>query len=292
MASVTFSLATEADEADLRRLLRQSPMPGTIAVTFEREPHYFRGAAIEGFHQAIACRDQETGALIGMGSRSVRPVYLNGTVQPVGYMSQLRTSQQHPWGMGRGRVVARAFQFFHTLHADARTPFYLMSVIADNRPAQRLLTSGLPGLPHLQPYIRWHTYIIYLGQARRPSPLPVGLRLERGDAAQVSAILDCLQRNGAPRQFAPFWRPRRFSIPTVRPTCSRRIFCSLWQAIGWWAVLPPGTRTALSRRSCAPTPGQSGAGARGSTAWPPWEAGPSCPRQIRPGATAMPAIWQ
>jgi hypothetical protein len=217
MAAVTFRLATEADEADLRQLLRQSPMPGAIAVTFEREPHYFHGAAIEGFHQAIVCRDQETGALLGMGSRSVRSVYVNGTVQPVGYMSQLRTNEQHQWGIGRGRVVAQAFRFFHTLHADGRAPFYLMSVVADNHPAQRLLTSGLPGFPHLQPYVRWHTYIIYLGQARRPTPLPAGLCLERGDAAHIPAILDCLQRNGALRQFAPYWSAETLFSPNCTP---------------------------------------------------------------------------
>ncbi len=221
MAAFAYRLATEADEADLRRLLRESPMPGAIAVTFEREPHYFRAAVVEGFHQTIVCRDSQTGALLGMGSRSVRPVYLNGTVQPVGYMSQLRTSPHHEWGMDSARAVAQGFRFFHTLHADRRAPFYLMSVIADNRPARRLLESGLPDLPRLQPYALWHTYVIYLGEAKRPAPLPADLRLEPGDTTHIPAMLDCLQRNGVGRQFAPYWAAEtlfhRDCTPDLRP---------------------------------------------------------------------------
>src|SRR6188768_1795614 len=34
-----FGLATEADDRDIRRLLRAHPMPGAIAVSLEREPH-------------------------------------------------------------------------------------------------------------------------------------------------------------------------------------------------------------------------------------------------------------
>ena len=35
---VTFSTATAADDAAIRRLLRENPMRGAIRVTFEREP--------------------------------------------------------------------------------------------------------------------------------------------------------------------------------------------------------------------------------------------------------------
>ncbi len=217
MAAFAYRLATEADEADLRRLLRESPMPGAISVTFEREPHYFRAAAIEGFHQTIVCRDSQTDALLGMGSRSVRPVYLNGTVQLVGYMSQLRLSPHHGWGMSAARAVTQGFEFIHTLHADGRAPFYLMSVIADNSPARRLLESGLPAIPRLQPYALWHTYVVYLGQAKRPAPLPAGLRLEPGDTSYVPGILDCLQRNGAGCQFAPYWCSETLFNPDCTP---------------------------------------------------------------------------
>jgi hypothetical protein len=46
VALVTFDLATEADEPELRRILRATPMPGTVSMTFEREPYYFQAAAV------------------------------------------------------------------------------------------------------------------------------------------------------------------------------------------------------------------------------------------------------
>ena len=46
--STRFALATEADEPAIRRMLRDNPMRGSIDVSFEREPGYFRGAALAG----------------------------------------------------------------------------------------------------------------------------------------------------------------------------------------------------------------------------------------------------
>ena len=41
MSRYRFDLATEADDAALRRVLADTPMPGRIAVSFRREPSYF-----------------------------------------------------------------------------------------------------------------------------------------------------------------------------------------------------------------------------------------------------------
>ena len=43
-----FALATPADDADIRRLLRENPMPGQITLTLEREPDYFADADLPG----------------------------------------------------------------------------------------------------------------------------------------------------------------------------------------------------------------------------------------------------
>jgi len=218
MPSIIFDLATEADDAALRQLLRDTPMPGSISVTFEREPSYFVASAVEGdFHQTIVARETETGQVAGMGSRSVRPMYVNGVVQPVGYMSQLRATASYGWGLQLARAIAKGFEFSRALHADGRAPFYLMSVTADNLPARRLLASGLTGLPCLRKYARFYTYAVYASRRQRPLPLPRGLRLERGRAQHLQAILDCLQRNGARQQFAPCWTAKTLFNPRATP---------------------------------------------------------------------------
>jgi hypothetical protein len=187
----------------MRRLLRENPMPGQISLSFEREPDYFIGAGIEGpFHQTIIGRDQQRGEIVGMASRAVRQVYLNGRPQSVGYLSQFRLKPDY---RAMRRLLGGAFEFLRTLDQDGRTPFYLASIIADNNPARRLLTAGLPGWPCFQPYHPWHTLAITCRRQRNPLALPAGLRLIRGQAELQEGILDCLARNGSQQQFAPVW---------------------------------------------------------------------------------------
>ena len=91
MPKLNFELATPADDADLRSLLRENPTAGSISLAFEREPCYFDASVIEGpFHQTIVARGSDSGNVIAVGNRSVRPLFVNGQVQAIGYLSQLR----------------------------------------------------------------------------------------------------------------------------------------------------------------------------------------------------------
>jgi hypothetical protein len=90
-------------------------------------------------------REAGTGALVGMGSRSVRPMYVNGREQDVGYISQLRASPDYRFGLAMARMVARGFAYHRALHADGRTPYYLCSIVEGNEPARRLLASWAAG---------------------------------------------------------------------------------------------------------------------------------------------------
>jgi hypothetical protein len=132
-------------------------------------------------------------------------------------MSQLRFHPRLRQGMGLARFLSRAFGLFRALHEDGRAPFYLVSVVAGNDPARRLLTSGLPGFPQLRPLGRLETLAIHLGRLRRPLPLPGGLRLEEGSEALLPAVLACLDRNGRRRQLAPRWTAEILCQPDSTP---------------------------------------------------------------------------
>jgi len=206
MSPLVFELATEGDDPGLRRLLRENPMQGSISLSFEREPNYFNASAIEGtFHQTLVACESGTTEIIGVGNRSLRPMFVNGTVQEIGYMSQLRIHPKYGKGLYLARGLAQGFKLYHDLHKDGRAPFYLMSIIEDNLPARRLLTSGLPEYPHAQEYTRMFTYVIYPVRHKRALSLPVSLRLVRGSDKYAREIVDCLNRNGACKQFAPYW---------------------------------------------------------------------------------------
>ena len=218
MPKSTLRLATPADDPALRNLLRASPMPGSISLSYEREPDYFITAGMEGsLSQTVVNVENETGVILGTGTRVILPMYLNGQVRETGYFGHLRVNFERPWGLSFGRELARSFRKMHDLHADGRAPFYLMSVISDNSPARRILTSDLPGMPHARPYTRMFTYAIAPRQLRREIPLPKGLQLGRGTTELIPEILACLQRSGQQKQFSPVWSSETTFSPTRTP---------------------------------------------------------------------------
>src|SRR5438270_9605247 len=112
MSRFRIDLATPADDAELRRVLAATPMPGRVRVGFRREPSWFAAAVVDGFfRQVVVCRDLDTGRLAGFGCRSVRRLYVNGRPADVGYLSGLRLLPEHR-GLG---LVARGYAFFRRL---------------------------------------------------------------------------------------------------------------------------------------------------------------------------------
>ncbi len=83
-----FALTTEADDGELRALLRHISMPGNITLAFLREPSFFLAEqAGSAASQVIICKDRQKGQLVGIGSRSIRCVYIDGKPASVGYLS-------------------------------------------------------------------------------------------------------------------------------------------------------------------------------------------------------------
>jgi hypothetical protein len=206
MSSLIFEVAGDGDDPALRRLLRENPLPGSISLSFEREPNYFNASVVEGpFHQTLVARESAGGEIIGVADRSVRPRFVDGSVRDVGYMSQLRVHSRYGRGLYLGRGLGQGFKAYRELDADGRTPFYLMSIIEENLPARRLLTAGLPGYPRAREYGRMFTCVIYPVRKKRALSLPGSMRLGRGDDKFAAEIVDCLNRYNSRRQFAPFW---------------------------------------------------------------------------------------
>ena len=219
MPTLKFELATQADDADLRRLLRENPIQGSISLSFEREPNYFDASAVEGdFHQTIVARESDSGNVIAFGNRSIRPLYVNGEIQDIGYMSQLRVNHSYGKGMYLARGLAGGFKKYHELHLDGRTPFYIMSVIEDNLPARRLLTSGLSEYPIAREYTRMFTYAIYPVRRKRELSLPSSMQIVRGDDNYTNDIVDCLNRNNARKQLAPYWTCDSLFLSSLSPS--------------------------------------------------------------------------
>lgn len=211
MARYQLEIATAADDADLRSILRQTPMEGRISVGFQREPSYFAAAVVEGdSHQVVAARDRETQKLIGFGARNLRTLYVNGVEQTVGYLSTLRLLKSHR-NIG---LIARGYSLFRELHADGRAPFYLTTIAAGNDTALRILTSGRAGLPqyrHLEDLATFAISLRSFGKLAIPGDLAVGPLTNDS----LPAVLDFWQRVGRKRQFFPHLEAHRLFGPNA-----------------------------------------------------------------------------
>src|SRR5512145_1569572 len=148
MRSVEFKVATNADDPDLRRMLKANPLPGEITVSLEREPNALAAGAISGDpHHTIIAHDRANGRPIGMGSRSVYSGYCNGVPCRIGYLSQLRVERPY---RGRIRLLTDGYRLIRALRRADELPFDLTTIVADNRPARRVLGAGLRELPVYQ----------------------------------------------------------------------------------------------------------------------------------------------
>lgn len=210
MSRYQFELAGPADDADLCRVLAQTPMPGRIAVSFRREPSYFDAAVVDGrFRQVVACRDTASGRIVGFGSRSSGERRVNGQPAPVGYLSTLRLLAEH---RNRG-LVARGYAFFRKLHADGRALIYVTTIAEGNTPALALLTSGRAGLPAYHDAGRYHTAVLPLGKRGTRRPARGGLEIRPARQEDVPAIVRFLAEEGPRRQFFPCYGPEDFFTP-------------------------------------------------------------------------------
>src|SRR5436190_4236002 len=129
-----FAVANEADEAGIRRLLRENSMRGAVSVTFEREPDYFRGTGLGGgVDQTIVAYEENRLACMGRCTR--RQCWVNGRARTVGYLAELRLDAR---ARRRFNIVRDGYQFFRQQSGEE---LFFTSIASDNARARRLLES-------------------------------------------------------------------------------------------------------------------------------------------------------
>jgi len=197
---VSFDIAGQAHDADIRRLLRETPMAGQISISLEREPNYFADAGIAGeVKQTIIAYDQRR--LVCLGSCAIRQRFVNGKSRRVGYLGGLRLDNRYA---GRFDILRRGYEFFRALQTDAPADFYFTSIAADNERARRFLERGVAGMPLYEFAGEFVTVIISTnhdsgsGAFRQKCALDV----ETPAPDQLIAFLNGFNEK---HQFAPCW---------------------------------------------------------------------------------------
>jgi hypothetical protein len=214
--AVRFALATPADDAELRRLLRENPMKGRISISLEREPSYFAAAAIEGEHQTIVAYEGDR--VVCAGSVSARERFINGKAMRVGYLGGLRLDSSC---RGRTSIVRRGYEMFRKLHEAGGPPIYLTSIAEDNEPARRLLEAGIRGMPTYRFLGKLVTFVV------RPDALDAfpatwrewrrKVRTEHATSEEMAELESLLRRAASAYQFAPVWSASELSSPAHCP---------------------------------------------------------------------------
>jgi len=186
----------------------------SICLSLEREPSFFIAANVEGsFQQTIIVKEKKFDKICALGNRSIRKVFLNGEVQPLGYLSTLRLNEKY-----RGRfVLQKSYRFLRELHKDNRTKFYLTSIFEENYRARKFLTSGAKGLPRYEEYTRFLTFSIVLRRPKRRLKLPVNLKIIQASSNEINEIVHVLQKYGKNQQFYPYWDSSNLFDPKQTP---------------------------------------------------------------------------
>ena len=203
-------LADHQHEKQLRKLLRDTFMPGWVRLAFGREPDFFQAVSVQGkLNQVIIAMEQNR--VVGMGCRSVKPVWVGGKKMNLGYLGGLRLSPE----VRRTGLLARGYGALRRLHEKCPVPVYMTTIIEDNTEARGLLTSGRAGLPHYLDQGRYITYAINLNRHRGKYSSPIEIR--RGDDASLDAIVSFVNdQGGRNRQFYPVLEAADFGTEYLR----------------------------------------------------------------------------
>lgn len=203
--SVFFELAKNVDNQKLLKLMAEMPMPGPIQVAYRREPDFFDALRVEGrINQTVIGRDSETGEIAGMGTRSIKPMYVNGIEMKMGYLSGLRVREKYRMNI----YLARGYQMIKKLHEDGETLLYLSTMLNDNSIAMKL-TAGRSRLPAYHDIGQFKSMPISLSQSIRCRRLD-NLSIRSAKEDDVPLIVSFLNDQGKRRQFFPVYSQSDF----------------------------------------------------------------------------------
>lgn len=247
--SATFGLATPDDDAAIRSLLVRNPVPGRITLSYTREPDYFAGCGPMGaFHQVLVAKENDE--VVGLACRAVRPMFINGETEQVGYLGQLRVDAAH-----RGRsLVSRGFRFFRQLHEDGRTPAYVTTIIEGNDEATGVLVDHpRPGMPRYRFVDRLHTLALTSRRVSRKNRLPAS----QASSVDIAELVAFLNEHGRRRQFFPAVAAEDFGTPVMRALDVADFFvlrdgrsmlgvCALWNQSSYKQTIVSGYRAITS----------------------------------------------
>ena len=185
----TFRVATPADDALLRSMLRSNAMPTWVELSIEREPSFFAGHDLVGEEWAVIAENGVEAE--GMYTASVLPVHVDGHTEKLGYLGGLRVNARY---RHRLRLIQQGYASIEPLATTRRSlPWWFTVIAAENSAARRLLEAELPGLPKYCQIGHYVTFAVATSRGKhrelwRPCQEPEIEQLIAFHNAQASAL--------------------------------------------------------------------------------------------------------
>ncbi len=193
-SSYTTVKANSQHDAELRKLLSETPLQGTLRVTMESEPSFFSGDHDVVKHDAVLVSHQQTP--VACGSRLLRRVCWHGSEQHVAYLAHLRL---HPsWQKRGGHALIEGYRMIGTFAQDSPSVATWTAIFRSNAEAHSTLTGQRAGLPNYVARGKLHSALILIRRKHRWPHY-----CARAKAEDMPAITRFLQQELCHRPLAP-----------------------------------------------------------------------------------------
>ncbi|MGE5294045.1 MAG: hypothetical protein ACM3VT_04400 [Solirubrobacterales bacterium] len=193
--------AGEADSAEILSLMEENALPGDVSLIYTRRPDPYRSFMAEGVEaRLMVCRDTQEGRIAALGAGAVHECLIDHRAEKVAYLFGLRFRREYlakrvMWHLpGAYRSIVEHFR-------GQGVRYFLTVILADNIPAQRLLTRERTHMPRHTFLGSYHT-LIFLTRRRAPS-LPDSYGFRRATPEDRVAIEDFLTVEGGRCDFFP-----------------------------------------------------------------------------------------
>lgn len=154
-----FQAASRQHSSSLLQLLEENAMQGAIEMVMTRRPDYFANLHYFGTEYPVLAEEHDR--VVGMCQLTKHNGFINGQLQPLGYLNSLRISHSY---RNRIRVLKSGFDY---LKQHLSPPQYCYTSIAsDNLTARKLLEKENTGLPRYHPLGELNTLAISTQRGR------------------------------------------------------------------------------------------------------------------------------
>lgn len=198
---IRYDLATLADDAAIRALLRDNAMPSWVSMAATREPSFFAGVDRYGRDWAVLARQGQE--VVGMYTCSEQAVHLNGAATELAYLGGLRVVPRY---RHRLSVLRQGYASLERLSPGGRRGLCYTAIACDNLPARRILEAGLRDMPRYRPLNDFVTLALPKSRGRR---LGLWRPARLDDADEMAALCRCYNQQAARYQFSPVLTPER-----------------------------------------------------------------------------------